>query len=117
MADAEATQVDPNEKQAHPNSGSWLEVAMTALATIGLLTIVIGGAVLISAGLADDDDEPRIIRVVERPQDEPEQICYEEVVPRGGGGLFGNIDDDDFDAESQFADSRDIRVVIVCEDW
>lgn len=110
MEEAEVTETPEN-----PERGSWVEHGMTFLAIVGLLTIVIGGAVVIRNGLSDERPE-RIIRVVEPEPDRSEQVCYEEVV-RSGGGLFGDLDDDDFDAEAQFARDGERRVVIVCEDW
>ena len=118
MTDTETTEDNETEKRPHPASGSGFGLGMTMLAIVGLLTIVIGGSVLIQNGLADDDEpRDRIIRIIEPAPDEPERVCYEEVVPRGGG-LFGDLEaDDDFDAEAGFADARGNRVVIVCEDW
>lgn len=118
MTDTETTEDNETEKRPHPARGSEFGLGVTLLAIVGLLTIVIGGSVLIQNGLADDDEpRDRIIRIFEPAPDEPERVCYEEVVPRGGG-LFGDLEaDDDFDAEAGFADARGNRVVIVCEDW
>lgn len=112
---ASADEVNTQETQVQ--RGTWLELGITALATLGLLTLVIGGAILIRSGFDEPERRERILRVQPVP-DEPEQYCYEEVVPRNGG-LFGDRDDqgDDFDAEAQFADGGERRVIIVCEDW
>ena len=97
------------------SSGGWIEVGMTVLAIVGLLTIVIGGSILIQNVLEEDERTERVERRViieEREVDDRE--CYEE---RRVVGLFGDRDDsdDDFDAEAEFADDR--RTVIICEDW
>ncbi len=113
MADVETPEENRTEEQPHPNSGSGMDLVFTMLAIVGLLTIVIGGSILIRNALVDEEPRDRIIRIVER--DEPEQVCYEEVVTRGGG-LFGDLEDsDDFDAEAEFADDGR-RVIIICED-
>ena len=116
MAEAEVTET-PRPDDSNPNSGSWIELGTAFLAIVGLLTIVIGGSLVIRNGLTEDEPRDRTIRIVEH--EEPEQRCYEEVVS-GGGGLFGDLDDHDdgdFDAEARFADDRERRVVIICEDW
>ena len=104
-------------------SGFWIEASMTLLAIIGLLTLVIGGSLLVQRVAGDDDEFERVERRevireqerVERRQvrEEPERVCFEE---RRGGGLFGDrrSNDGDFDAEAEFAGDR---IVVVCEDW
>lgn len=113
---------EPRSVGSNPNRGAWIELGITALATVGLLTLVIGGSILVRNAMTEDERRERIVRVQPEP-DEPEQYCYEEVTPRNGG-LFGDRDDqgadfgqDDFDAEARFADAGERRVIIVCEDW
>jgi len=111
---------DANENVHNSNENIWINMVMTGLAIVGLLTIVIGGSLLAANALdGDDDRRERVVRVVPTEPDETEQVCYEEEVRRGGG-LFPEDDyefDDDFDAEAQFASDQGRQIVIICEEW
>ena len=107
------SRAEPSSRNGYVRGGNWIDLGITVLATVGLLTIVIGGSLLLGELIRDDDQPHRIIIV---DPDEPDQYCYEQVVPVGGG-LFDDVEPDDFDAEARFADGRRSRVIVVCEDW
>lgn len=88
---------------------NWVDGVMAVLATIGVLTLIIGGSVLVRNALVDENSpRERVERVVprEEPWTERDDLCDDA----RGGGLFGTLDSDDvgddFDAEAEFACRR-----------